>query len=120
MRTIHEMLCAIRRNRILLGVAAVVLPLIVIFALLEISYRAELAREISQNFTGSLPSPPPASPTMQIEHGHSQWTSLARPNGPIVPPSLAVEAPSPSTEPTQGAIISRKPVPLPRSRPNRL
>ncbi len=125
LRTVHEVLCATRRNRILLWVAAAVLPVVVIFILLEISYRAELARELSQRFTGSLLSSPPVSaPELQFEFDHPQWTPLARPIVPVAPPSLAAEAESSSTEPTQrptqGDILSRNPVPLPRSRPNRL
>ncbi len=125
LRTVREVLCVTRRNRILLCIAAAVLPLVVILILLEISYREELARELSPTFTGSLPTSPPVSaPKLQFESDDPRWTPLARPIVPLAPPSLAAEAESSSTErtqrPKQGAVLSRDPVPLPRSRPNRL
>jgi hypothetical protein len=122
LRTVHEVPCATRRNRILVGVAAAVLPLVVILTLLEISYREEAAREVPLTFTGSLASSPPVGPPMlQFEPDHPRWTPLARPIVPLAPPTpTAVEQPpEPPQRPRQGAVASRDPVPLPRSRPNR-
>ena len=123
LRIVRQVLCAPRR-KILLCVAAAVLPLVVILILLEITYREELARESSQTFTASLPSSPPVSPpTLEFEPDYAQWTPLAKPTVPLAPLSLAAEVKWSSTEPTQrptqGAVLSRDPVPLPRSRPNR-
>ena len=116
LRTVHEVLYATRRNPILLGVVATVVPLLVILMLLEISYREEVAREVSLALTGSLASIPTADPPAR-----ARWTS--EPIVSIAPPSLAaVEQPilsEPTQRPIQGAIVSRDPVPLPRSRPNR-
>ena len=124
LRIVHPVLCATRRKN-LLCIAAAVLPLVVILTLLEISYREELAREPSQTLTASLPSSPPVSPPkLEFESDDLRWTPLAEPIVPLAPPSLAAEVKSSSTEPTQtstqGAVLSRDPVPLPRSRPNRL
>ena len=121
LRIVHPVLCATRR-KILLCVAAAVLPLVVILILLEITYREELAREFSQTFTASLPSSPLVSPpTLEFEPDYAQWTLLAQPTVPLAPPSLAAEVKwsEPTQRPTQGAVLSRDPIPLPRSRPNR-
>jgi hypothetical protein len=123
-RTVHEVVCATRRNRILLGVVATVVPLLIILLLLETNYREEVAREVSVTFTGSLLSSPPVDPSkITFKREYPRWTPLARPIDPLAPPPpSAVEQPS-SPEPvqrtTQGAVIARDPVPLPRSRPNR-
>jgi len=118
LRAVHEVLCATRRNPILLGVVATVVPLLVILMLLEISYREEVAREVSLALTGSLASIPTADPP-----DRTRWTPLPEPIVSIAPPSLAaVEQPilsEPTQRPIQGAIVSRDPVPLPLSRPNR-
>ncbi len=124
LRAVHGVLCACRRNRILLVLAATVIPLVIILVLLEISYREEVAREVSLTFTGSLLSSPPVDPArIKFEPGYPRWTPLARPIVPLAPPLPAAVAQPSSTEPiqrpTQDAVVARNPVPLPRSRPNR-
>ena len=123
LRVGHEVLCASRRNRILLVLAATLIPLVIILVLLEISYREEVAREVSLTFTGSLLSSPPVDHArISFEPGYPRWTPLARPIVPLAPPPpTAVAQPSstqPSQRPAQGA-VARNPVPLPRSRPDR-
>jgi hypothetical protein len=124
LRAVHEVLCAPRRNRILLVLAAAVIPLVTILVLLEVSYREEVAREVSLTFTGSLLGSPPVDPArIKFEPGYPQWTPLAPPIVPLSAPlPVAVAQPS-STEPiqrrTQDAAVARNPLPLPRSRPNR-
>ena len=128
LRGVYEVMCAIRRKRTIVGIAATAIPLVVILVLLEISYRELLARELSETFTGSLPSSVPVGPRkLQFEPDYPRWTPLAQPIVPLAPPSLAAEAESSSTRQSQSPIASREspvasrdPVPLPRSRPNRL
>ena len=119
LRTVGEVLCATRRNRILLGIAAAVIPLSVIVILLEISYRDEAAQNAAVMFTGTLPSSPPARPfALQLESAHSQLAPLA----PAPPAALLAQPPTtdPTQKPTQSVVVTRDdPVPLPRSRPNR-
>ena len=113
LRIVHPVLCATRRKN-LLCIAAAVLPLVVILTLLEISYREELAREPSQTFTASLPSSPPVGPPkLEFEPDHQRWTQLAQPSEKSSSAEL-------TQTPTQGTVLSRDPVPLPRSRPKRL
>jgi hypothetical protein len=124
LRAVHEVLCASRRNRILLVLAAAVIPLVIILVLLEVSYREEVAREVSLTFTGSLLSSPPVDPArINLEPGYPRWTPLARPIVPLAPPLPAAVAQPSSTEPiqrqTQYTVVARNPVPLPRSRPKR-
>ena len=120
---IREVLHAARRNRILAGVVATTIALLVILLLLEISYREELDREISAKFTGSLLSSPPVDPSKITKIDYPRWTPLVRPTAALAPPPPAnVAQPSsaePTQRPTQGAVVARDPVPLPRSRPNR-
>jgi hypothetical protein len=108
LRTVLERLCATRRNRMLLGVAAAIIPLVVILALLESSYQEEVAAP-ALTFTGSLPSSPVAPSQMQLE-------SLALPTLAAATQPLSTE---PAQRPAQRAVISRDLFPLPRSRPNR-
>jgi len=124
LRTVYEVLCATRRNRVILCAVAAVLPLVIILVLLETSYREEVDRERAQTFTGSLPGAPPVDPSkIKFEPDYPRWSPLARPIVPLAPPPpAAVPQPSstePARTPTQGAVVSREPVPLPRSRPNR-
>jgi hypothetical protein len=122
LRRVSTLLCATRRSRILLGVAAPVLTLILILILLEISYRQEEAREASLASTGSIPNSPRADRLkLQLETDGPQRTPLAPPIIPVAPTAPTdVAEPSPP-EPTQGSqqgdVAAR--VPLPRSRPNR-
>ena len=123
-RTIREVLHAARHNRILVGVVATTIALLVILLLLEISYREELDREMSPTFTGSLLSSPPVDPSkLTSKIDYPRWTPLVRPIAALAPPPPAAVAQPSSTEPiqkpTQGAVVASDPVPLPRSRPNR-
>jgi hypothetical protein len=120
LRAVHQVLCA--SHPILLLLAATLIPLVIILVLLEISYREEVAREISLTFTGSLLSSPPVDPArMKFEPGYPRWTPIAPPIVPLAPPALTAEGSStqPIERPIQSAVVARKPVPLPRSRPNR-
>jgi hypothetical protein len=123
LRTIHELLCATRRNRLVLSVAAGILSLIMILILLEISYREEEAREASRAFTSSLSSSPRADPPkLKLGLEHPQWTPLAPPIVPLAPPPPTAVAEPSLPEPAQAPAqrdVGRDPVPLPRSRPNR-
>ena len=122
LRTVYDALCGTRRNRILLGLAAAILPLLVILVLLEISYREqEATRELSLTVTGSLPSSTTVgSPKRQFNTDHPRWTPLSGPIVPFAPPAPVAVAPPAPIEPTpkltQRAAVSA--VPLPRSRPN--
>ena len=125
LRRVGTLLSATRRSRILLGVAAPVLTLILILILLEISYRQEEAREASLLSTGSISSSSPRADRLKLilEPDDAQRAPLAQPVIPVAPigPTDLAE-PSPP-EPTQGSpqvdVAARDPVPLPRSRPNR-
>ena len=124
LRRVGTLLSATRRSRILLGVAAPVLTLILILILLEISYRQEEAREASLLSTGSISSSPRADRLKLIlEPDDAQRAPLAQPVIPVAPigPTDLAE-PSPP-EPIQGSpqadVAARDPVPLPRSRPIR-
>jgi hypothetical protein len=125
LRRVGTLLSATRRSRILLGVAAPVLTLILILILLEISYRQEEAREASLLSTGSISSSSPRADHLKLilEPDDAQRAPLAQaviPVAPIGPTDLAEPSPP---EPTQGSpqvdVAARDPVPLPRSRPNR-
>jgi hypothetical protein len=124
LRRVGTLLSATGRSRILLGVAAPVLTLILILILLEISYRQEEARA-SLLSTGSISSSSPRADhlKMMLEPDDAQRAPLAQPVIPVAPigPTDLAE-PSPP-EPTQGSpqvdVAARYPVPLPRSRPNR-
>jgi hypothetical protein len=124
LRAVHEALCGARRNRILLGLAAIISPLLVILMLLEMSYREEEARELSLTVTGSLPSSTTVgSSRSQLNPDYPRSTPLSGPIAPFAPPTPVAAAPPPPTEPTREltrrAVVSRESVPLPRSRPNR-
>jgi hypothetical protein len=125
LRAVHEALCGTRRNRILLGLAATIGPLLVVLMLLEMSYREQEARELSLMVTGSLPSSTTVgAPRSQLNPDYPRSTPLSGPIVPFAPPTPVVAAaPPPPAEPTreltQRAVVSRESVPLPRSRPNR-
>jgi hypothetical protein len=124
LRVVHEVLCASRCSRILLVLSATLIPLVIILALLEISYQQEVAREVSLTFTGSLLNSPPVDPArIKFVPGYPRWTPLAQPIVPLAPPPPTAVAQPSSTQPiqrtTQGAVVARNPVPLPRSRPDR-
>jgi hypothetical protein len=124
LRAVHEALCGTRRNRILLGLAAIIGPLLVILMLLEMSYREEEARELSLTVTGSLPSSTTVgSPRSKLNPDYPRSTPLSGSIVPFAPPTPVAAAPPPPTEPTreptQRAVVSGESVPLPRSRPNR-
>ena len=107
---------------LLLGFAAVIVPVVVILILLELDYREEVARELSVTFTGSVASTPFFDPPkIQFEPKREQWTPLAPPVVLLGPPTLPTEGqPTGSTQnPTQSAVAVRDPTPLPRPRPNR-
>jgi hypothetical protein len=122
LRTVQA-LCASRRNQLLLGAAAVALPLLILFVVLEINYRVELARELAPRFTDSPPTSPSADAAkLPFDTADPQWMTLARRTEPVISPNSGAEADVPSRETTQGArpaaTISRDQVPLPRARPN--
>ena len=114
-----EVLRTSLRNRAILGVAAAIILVVVIFTLLELSYRQEATQDATEIFTGTLPNSP-AARSFELQPTFAHWGVLA--------PSGALLAPPSTTEPTQTAtqstvasstVTSRTPVPLPRSRPNR-
>ena len=122
LRQVGTLLSATRRSRILLGVAAPVLTLILILLLLEISYRQEEAREASLLSTGSISSSPRADRLKLIlEPDDAQRALLAQPVIPVAPIGPTDMAEPSLPEPTQGSpqadVAARDPVPLPRSRP---
>jgi hypothetical protein len=126
LRRVGTLLSATRRSRILLGVAAPVLTLILILILLEISYRQEEAREASWLSTGSISSSSPRADHLKLilEPDDAQRAPLAQPVipvAPIGPTDLAEPSPPGLTQGSlQADVAARDPVPLPRSRPNRL
>jgi hypothetical protein len=86
LRRVGTLLSATRRSRILLGVAAPVLTLILILILLEISYRQEEAGEASLLSTGSISSSPRADHLKLIlEPDDAQGAPLAQPVIPVAP-----------------------------------
>ena len=120
---VREVLCATRRSRLLLGVAIAVFPLMVILILLEISYKNEVAREDSSAVTHSLAGSPAVDPAELKFEAEPPQLQLGRPIVPFGPPIQPAAAdaspPEPPQKPPQSSVVARKPVPLPRSRPNR-
>ena len=112
--SLFEVLRVGLRNSAILGVAAAIILLVVIFSLLELSYRQKATQDYTEIVTGTLPNSP-AARAFEFQPASAQRAPLAQSGALLAPPSTT----EPTQTPTQSTMASRAPVPLPRSRPNR-
>ena len=109
-----EMLRASLRSRTILYVAATIIPMVVVFTLLELSHRQEAAQDSAEIMTGALPNSA-AARSFELQPASAQWPPQAPYGALLAPPPTT----GPTQTPTQSTVAYRAPVRLPRSRPNR-